>query len=425
MKKFWDTLVTIFKTEDVRKKIVFSLVIMIVFRLLASIPVVGIPVDAIVQLFSGNEFGDLLSTVSGGVLETASLVAIGLGPYINASIVLQLLTSVIPKLEELRQEGAEGRRKISMYTRLLTVPLAILQSFVIFSTLRGFGLVGELTTLQTVVMSASLTAGSLIMMWFGELISESGIGGGSSYLIALGIIAGIPGTISSNFRLMDNLQKTVFIVMTVILIVATVLITQAERRVKVQHSRRVRQGAASLSQNYIPIKLTQSGVMPVIFATTVLSFPQLIAQFLISKDYSDKVTNIATKVIEVLSNQYVSNIGLFVLIILISFLYLSIVFNTEEFAENLQKQGAFIPGIRPGKATDEYLRKTSLRLTAVGSTFLALISILPRILISLGFMSTTVISGTGMLIVVGTMVDIKREIESMMVVRSYDAKKFW
>ena len=423
MKKFWDTIITIFKVEDVRKKIIFSIFIMIFFRLLASIPVVGIPVDAIVQLFSGNEFGDLLSTVSGGVLETASLVAIGLGPYINASIILQLLTSVIPQLEELKQQGTEGRRRISMYTRLLAVPLAILQSFVIFSTLRGFGLIGELTTLQIVVMSSSLTAGSMIMMWFGELVSESGVGGGSSLLIALGIIAGISGTITTNFRLMDNLQKGVFGVMTFSLVVATVLITQAERKIKIQHSRRVRAGGSS--QNYVPIKLTQSGVMPVIFATTVLSFPQLIAQFLISKDYSENITSISKKIMEILSNNYVSNIGLFVLIVLISFLYLSVVFNTEELAENLQKQGAFISGIRPGKMTDEYLRKTALRLTAVGSIFLALISILPKVLITLGFMSTTVISGTGMLIVVGVIVDIKREVESMMVVRSYNAKKFW
>jgi len=423
MKKFWDTIITIFRIEDVRKKIIFSIFIMIFFRLLASIPVVGIPVDAIVQLFAGNEFGDLLSTVSGGVLETASLVAIGLGPYINASIILQLLTTVIPQLEELKQQGTEGRRRISMYTRLLAVPLAILQSFVIFSTLRGFGLIGELTTLQIVVMSLSLTAGSMIMMWFGELVSESGVGGGSSFLIALGIIAGISGSISTNFGLMDNLQKGIFIVMTLTLIVATVLITQAERRIKVQHSRRVRAGGSS--QNYIPIKLTQSGVMPVIFATTVFSFPQLIAQFLISRNYSDKITSISTRVMEILNNHYVSNIGLFVLIVAISFLYLSVVFNTEELSENLQKQGAFIPGIRPGKATGKYLRKTALRLTAVGSIFLALISILPRILILLGFMSTTVISGTGMLIVVGVIVDIKRDVQSMMVVRSYNAKKFW
>jgi len=423
MKKFWNAIITIFKIEDVRKKIIFSFLIMAFFRLLASIPVVGIPVDAIVKLFEGNEFGDLLSTVSGGVLETASLVAIGLGPYINASIILQLLTSVIPQLEELKQQGTEGRRKISMYTRFLAVPLAILQSFVIFSTLRGFGLIGELTTLQIVVMSSSLTAGAMIMMWFGELVSESGVGGGSSLIIALGIIAGISGSISKNFKLMDNLQKGIFIVITLTLILATVLITQAERRIKIQHSRRVREGGSS--QNYIPIKLTQSGVMPVIFATTVFSFPQLIAQFLISKNYSESITSISTKVMETLNSQYVSNIGLFILIVLISFLYLSVVFNTEELSENLQKQGAFIPGIRPGKMTDEYLKKTALRLTAVGSIFLASISILPRILIALGFMSTTVISGTGMLIVVGVMVDIKREVESMMVVRSYNAKKFW
>ncbi len=261
------------------------------------------------------------------------------------------------------------------------------------------------------------------MMWFGELVSESGVGGGSSLLIALGIIAGISGTITTNFRLMDNLQKGVFGVMTLSLVVATVLITQAERKIKIQHSRRVRAGGSS--QNYVPIKLTQSGVMPVIFATTVLSFPQLIAQFLISKDYSENITSISKKIMEILSNNYVSNIGLFVLIVLISFLYLSVVFNTEELAENLQKQGAFISGIRPGKMTDEYLRKTALRLTAVGSIFLALISILPKVLITLGFMSTTVISGTGMLIVIGVIVDIKREVESMMVVRSYNAKKFW
>jgi preprotein translocase subunit SecY len=424
MKRFWNTVITIFKTEDIRRKILFSFGIMVVFRMLASIPVVGIPTDAIVQLFSGNEFGDLLSTVSGGVLETASMVAIGLSPYINASIILQLLTTVVPKLEELKEEGSEGRRKISMYTRFLTVPLAILQSFVIFSTLKGYGLLeSNLSTLNIVTMSATLTAGSLIMMWFGELTSESGVGGGSSYLIALGIISGIPGTISSNFKLMDTLQQTIFIFMTILLVVATVFITQAERRIKVQHSRRGRTGISS--QNYIPVKLTQSGVMPVIFATTVISFPQLIAQFLISGNYSDKVTKISKMVIAVLSNQYVATIGLFVLIILISFLYLSVVFNTDELAENLQKQGAFIPGIRPGDTTSEYLRKTSLKLTAVGSGFLALISILPKILISLGFMSTTVISGTGMLIVVGVIVDIKREIESMMVVRTYDTKKFW
>lgn len=409
---------TLWKTKDIRKKIIFSIIILIVYRLLASIPVVGIPADAISQLFEGSELGDLLGTVSGGVLETASIVAIGLTPYINASIVFQLLGSVIPKLEEMRKGGVDGRRKISMYTRLLTVPLAILQSFVIYSTLRGFGFVDKLDTLPLITMSATLTAGSIIMMWLSELISEEGLGGGSSYLIFLGIVAGIPGTLKNNLQLMDGLQVTIFVIFTILLVAAVVYITQAERRISTQYSRRVRVGGAK--DSYIPIKLTQTGVMPVIFSVSLLSFPQLIAQFLISKGYSDKVTQVSQSVVDFLSNDVYTNILTFVLIIAFSFFYLGVVFDTDELAENLQKQGAFIPGIRPGKNTSEYLRKVALRLTAVGSVFLAIIAVLPNILVSTGVLTTTIVSGTGLLIVVNTVLDIKREVESMSVVRSYD-----
>jgi preprotein translocase subunit SecY len=418
MTKFFEKIQAFWKTKDIRSKILFSIVILIIYRLLAAIPVVGIPADAISQLFAGSELGDLLSTVSGGVLETASIVAIGLTPYINASIVFQLLGSVIPKLEEMRKEGVEGRRKISMYTRLLTVPLAILQSFVIYSTLRGFGLVDQLDTLTLIAMSATLTGGSIIMMWLSELISEDGLGGGSSYLIFLGIIAGIPGTVRNNLRLMDSLQTTIFVIFTIALVASVVYITQAERRITTQYSRRVRAGGAK--DSYIPIKLTQTGVMPVIFAISILSFPQLIAQFLISKEYSEQITNISQSVIDFLSNDVYKNVLTFVLIIAFSFFYLTVVFNTEELAENLQKQGAFIPGIRPGKSTSDYLRKVAFRLTAVGSLFLALIAILPNIFIATGLLTTTIMSGTGLLIVVNTVLEIKREVESMSVVRSYD-----
>lgn len=418
MKNFFEKIQNLWKTKDIRKKIIFSIIILIVYRLFAAVPVVGIPADAITKLFAGSELGDLLSTVSGGVLETASIVAIGLTPYIDASIVFQLLGSVIPKLEELRKEGVEGRKKISMYTRLLTVPLAILQSFVIYSTLRGFGLVDQLDPLTLITMSATLTAGSVVMMWLSELISEDGLGGGSSYLIFLGIIAGIPGTIKNNLRLMDNLQTTIFFLFGVILVAAVVYITQAERRITTQYSRRVRVGGAK--DSYIPIKLTQTGVMPVIFAISILSFPQLVAQFLVSKNYSDKVTQISQKTLELLSDNVFKNVLTFVLIIAFSFFYLSVVFNTEELAENLQKQGAFIPGIRPGKTTSDYLRKVALRLTVVGALFLATIAVLPNLLISSGILTTTIVSGTGLLIVVSTVLEIKREIESMSVVRSYD-----
>lgn len=418
MNKYTEILKRILGTDEIRKKIVFSLIILLVYRLLAAVPVAGIPADAIKQLFEGSNFGDLLSTVSGGVLETASIAAIGLSPYINASIILQLLGTVIPKLEELRKEGPEGRRTISMYTRLLTVPLAIMQSFVIYSTLRGFGLIGQLEILQLVTMIATLTAGSIIVMWFAELTSESGIGGGSSYLIFLGIVAGIPGTISSNFMLMDTLQKTVFIFVTLALIVSVVYVSEAQRKIKVQYSRRVRTGGAM--DSYIPIKPTQFGVMPVIFAISLLSFPQLIGKFILSRDFNEKIIDITTKAMNLLDNPYFNNIMTFTFIVGFAFFYLTVVFKTDELAENLQKQGGFIQGIRPGKQTSEYLRKVAFRLASLGALFLGLISILPNILIYLNLMTVTVITGTGLLIMVGVVLEIKRQISSMIVVRDYE-----
>ena len=418
MKNIIERIKSIFKTKDIRDKIIFSLLIVLFYRILSAVPVSGIPAEAIVQLFEGTGFGDILSTVSGGVLETASIVAIGLTPYINASIIFQLLGTVIPKLEELGKEGPEGRRKISMYTRLVTVPLAILQSFVIYSTLRGFGLIETLGTLELVTMSATLTAGAVIMMWFGELVSEEGYGGGSSYLIMLGILSGIPGTIRSNFVTMDSFQKTVFIVLSLVLVVSVIVITQTERRIKIQYSRRVRAGGAL--ENYLPIKLTQSGVMPVIFAMSLLSFPQLIGKFLLSRDLNPTVNNITETIMQLLENPYVFNGISFFLIIAFSFFYLTVVFKTDDLAENLQKQGAFIQGIRPGEKTADYLRRVSFRLTAVGAVFLATISILPDVFVRTGLITGAVFSGTGLLIVVGVILDMKREVESMMTVRSYD-----
>lgn len=417
MNKFIETFKRIFATKEIKKKMLFSFIILLAYRFLAATPVTGITSEAISKLFEGSNFGNLLSTVSGGVLETASIAAIGLSPYINASIILQLLGTVIPKLEELQKEGAEGRRVISMYTRLLTVPLAIMQSFVIYSTLRGFGLITQLDTLHLVTMIASLTAGSIIVMWFAELVSESGIGGGSSFLIFLGIVAGIPGTLRSNFMLMDPLQRVVLITITLLLIVSVIYVSEAERRVKVQYSRRVRTGGAM--DSYIPIKLTQFGVMPVIFAVSLLSFPQLIGKFILTRDVSDKVVNATNGVMNFLNNPLYNNILTFVLIIAFAMFYLTVVFKTDELAENLQKQGGFIQGIRPGKKTSEYLKGISFRLAIVGALFLALISILPNIMIQTGMMTTTIVSGTGLLIMVSVVLDIRREISSMIVVRDY------
>ncbi len=418
MEKLSEKLKSIWKTEEIRKKIFFSLMIMVVYRVLSAIPVSGIPAEAIKQLFEGTGVGEVLSTVSGGVLETASIVAIGLTPYINSSIIFQLLGTVIPKLEELGKEGQEGRRKISMYTRIVTVPLAILQSFVIYSSLLAMGLISKLGTLELIAMSSTLTAGSVVMMWFGELVSESGVGGGSSYLIMLGILSGIPGTIRSNFLTMDSVQKIVFGLISLLLVTSVVFVTQAERRVKIQYSRRVRAGGAM--ESYIPIKPTQSGVMPVIFAMAFISFPQLIGKFLVSKNYNQGLTDFTQKILDWLSNPYIYNSLIFVLVIAFSFFYLTVVFKTDELAENLQKQGAFIQGIRPGENTAEYLKKVSFRLTTIGAIFLAVLSILPDVFIQIGLIPRSVYSGTGLLIVVGVILEVKRQVESMITVRSYN-----
>jgi preprotein translocase subunit SecY len=426
IKTIIDHLTQIFKTKDIRDKIFFSLVILVIFRLLAAIPVVGITAEAIKSLFAGSGFGDIVSTVSGGVLETASLVAIGLGPYINASVILQLLGSVIPKLEELKKEGSEGRRVISMWTRFLTVPMAILQSFVIYTTLRGttgpdgLPLIQQLTTIQLLAMSSALSGGAILMMWLSELVAESGIGQqGSSYIIFIGIVANIPGLIMQNFQYMDLFEKFMLFTVYLVIIFAVIFITETEKRVRVQYSRRVRTTGQAY-ESFIPLKLTQFGVMPVIFAISLFSFPQLVAKFLLSRSLGDSVNWWSTQIISVLGNPWISNLGIFVLIVGFSFFYLTVVFNTDEQAEQLQKNGAFIPGIRPGKSTSSFLRKESFKLTIVGSVFLAFLAILPNLLKIAGVEYVAIISGTGFLIAVGTLLDMKRQIESMIVVRGYD-----
>ena len=408
----------IWNSKSIRNKILFTLLIVALYRLLTQISVPGADIAAIQAIFNKNQILGVFSILTGGSADNFSILLMGLSPYINASIVFQLLGTVIPALDETRKEGPEGRRKISMYTRLLTVPLAILQSFVIYSTLLGFGLITKLGPLELATMVATFTAGSVVMMWFGELISESGLGGGTSYLIMLGILAGIPGSIRSNFLTMDNLQKTLFIVISLIMVTSVVIITTAERRVKVQYSRRVRTGGAL--ESYIPIKLTQSGVMPVIFAMAFLSFPQLVGKFLVSKNYNEGLTNVAEKVLDFINNPYIKDGLTFLLVIGFSFVYLSVVFKTDELAENLQKQGAFIQGIRPGENTSDYLRKISLRLAAVGAIFLALLSILPDLFVRVGLVNGAVFSGTGLLIVIGVILEIKRQVESMVTTRSYD-----
>jgi preprotein translocase subunit SecY len=415
LKVYFDSLIN---SVEIRKKVLFTLLIFVIFRLLATVPVVGIPAEALRELFAQSGFFEIVSTVSGGVLETASLIAVGLSPYINSSIIFQLLSAVVPKLKELRKEGSQGQKVINMYTRYLTLPLAFMQSFVIYSTLRGFGLIGELGPLELAAMSITLTTGAMIMVWLGELVTESGISNGISFLIFAGIISMVPGALIQNFQYMDSLEKIVLIAIFVGIFAVTIFVNQAERRIKVLYSRRARAGMSM--ENFLPIKLIQFGVLPVIFAMSLISFPQLVAQFFVARDFSDRITLYANRMLELLANPFIENIGIFIFVVGFSFFYITIVFNTDELAENLQKQGAFITGIRPGKSTAAYLKKVSFRLTTVGAIFLGIIAILPNLLMYLGVIEAALISGTGLLIAVSVVLEMKRKYESLMVVRSYD-----
>jgi preprotein translocase subunit SecY len=386
---------------------------------MAAIPVPGMPLDALEQFFGNSKFGEVLSMVSGGVLQNATIVAIGLGPYINASVIFQLLGSLIPKIEELQKEGEQGRRIINMYTRLLTVPLAILQSFVIYSLLQRYGIIEELATLDLINLVATLTAGALIMMWMGELVGEMGVGSGSSVLIFAGILAGIPGSLRNNFAAMTTQDIIILVAGIIAVILLIVFVTEAERQIPIQFARRVRAGAAN--QSHIPLKLNQSGVMPVIFAMSLLSFPQLVGRFLTGDNIPEFISTSSDWIVEQLQNPYIYNGLLFVLIILFSLFYTFVVFNPKEIAENLQRQAAFIPGIRPGPKTAEYLASSAAKLAVAGSIFLAIIAILPSIAQEAGLVSSSIISGTGLLIVANTVLSIRRQIEAMIVTRSYES----
>ena len=265
-------LTQIWRNKEIRDKIWFTLVIILVFRVMAAVPVPGVPLDSLKRFFGDSNFGEVLSLVSGGVLENATMVAIGLAPYINASIIIQLLGSVVPKIEELQKEGMQGRKVLNMYTRLLTVPLAILQSLVIYSVLKQYGIITGMETVDLINMVTTLTAGAVIMMWMGELISENGFGGGSSLLIAAGIIAGIPGSVQQNQQTLSDTNIIGLAVVSAVLVAAVVFVTQAERLVPIQYARRVRAAGPTVG-SHIPLKLNQAGVMPVSY--THLTLPTI------------------------------------------------------------------------------------------------------------------------------------------------------
>lgn len=423
------TLKNIWRVEELRKRIVFTLFVLIIFRLGSFVPVPGVNKDVFTQTNqAGNELFGLLNTFSGGALSQFSIFALSIFPYITSSIIVQLLSmDVIPKFTEWNKQGEHGKKQLAQVTRYGTVILGLIQAFgmsVGFNRLYGMDMVPGATFIDFVVIAIVLTAGTSFLMWLGEQITERGIGNGISIIIFAGIAAGIPmhirTTIESNFIQSDqvfmNILKGVIILLILILIITgVVFIQQGIRKIPVQYAKRVVGNKMYGGQNtHIPLKINGAGVIPVIFAMSLLQFPVILASFWAHMNWAKWITtNLA----------YDSALGMVLYVIMIigfTFFYTFVQMNPNQMADNMKKNGGYVPGIRPGKATEKYLTRVMTRLTMTGALFLAVISILPVFFGSLAGLPRTVqIGGTSLLIVVGVALDTMKQIESQLIKRHY------
>ena len=424
MNSFLNVFKNSFKDKETRKKILTVLILFLIFRFFAHIPVSGVNLAQLKALFSQNQFLGLLDIFSGGTLSNFSILAIGLNPYIYASIVLQLLTVVYPKLEELQKEGEYGRQKINQYTRYITIPLAIVQAFGMYALLRNQQIIANLNPIELASFVLTMTAGTMFVMWIGELISEQGIGNGISLLIFAGIVGRLPlmalqtlSTASSQ----DIINIGIFLVLAVIVVASIVFVNEAVRKVPIYYAKRVRGSRMYGGQStHLPLKLNQAGVIPIIFAVSIVLLPSLIANFLASAK-NPALAGIGTFLSTNFSpTSILYNIVYFVLVVGFTYFYTAVVFNPEKISEEVQKYGGFIPGIRPGKSTASYLNYIITRITLVGALFLGIVAILPSIFRAFTGLQTLLVGGTSILIVVSVVIETVKILETQMVTRSYE-----
>jgi len=413
-----------FKSEEVRKKLLFTALVFCVFRIFAHIPVAGVNLHQLKILFSQNQFLGLLDIFSGGTLANFSIMALGLNPYINASIILQLLTMVYPKLEELQKEGEQGRQKINQYTRMLTVPLAVLQAIGMYALLKNQGIIANLLPLNIVSFIVTMTAGTLLLVWMGELLTEKGVGNGISLLIFAGIVSRIPVAFTQTASVINaqNLSNIgIFIAMGILVIGSIVVINEATRRITIYYAKQVRGNKTYDGQStHLPLRLNQAGVIPIIFAVSLVLLPNLLANyFAVSRN--NVLHNIGTFINNWLNPQGISyNVLYFILVVGFTYFYTAVVFNPKKIADEIQKYGGFIPGIRPGTATASYLNYILTRITLAGALFLGTIAIFPTIARSFTNVQSLVLGGTGMLIVVSVVLETIKAIEAQLVMRNYE-----
>ncbi len=412
------------KVPELRRKILITAFIFVVFRLFAHIPIPGVNTDKLAALFAQNQFLGLLDIFSGGTLVNFSVMALGLNPYINASIILQLLTIVFPKLEELSKEGEYGREKINQYTRFITVPLAALQSIGMYALLKNQGIVGAADPLVLISLILTMTAGTLFVMWLGELITAYGVGNGISLLIFAGIVGRFPVVVGQTISTVTAevaSQMVVFMGLAIGVIAATVTVNEAVRRITVHYARRIRGNKVYGGQtSYLPLRVNQAGVIPIIFAVSLVLLPSLIGGFL-QQVQAPILVNVGRFLTGAFNPNSISyNVIYFLLVIGFTYFYTAITFNPTKIAGEIQKYGGFIPGIRPGSPTAAYLNYILTRITLAGALFLGLIAVAPTLARGATGVTTLLVGGTSVLIVVSVVLETVKALEAQLVMRNYD-----
>jgi preprotein translocase subunit SecY len=422
-----ESLLNAFRAPDIRRRLLFVAGMLVIFRFLAHVPVPGADPQRLDQFFQGNALLGLLDLFSGGGLSRFSIVGLGVNPYINASIIMQLMTGVVPRLQALQREGEYGRNKINSYTRYLAVPLALLQSYGFLALLHSSSvavLTGPfgLDDLTTVTQMVALTSGSILLMWIGELITEKGIGNGISFIIFAGIVSRAPTALVSFANSPDILAFLVFGVVAIAAVAVIVYIQEGQRRIPIQYASRVRgrrmyQGGST----FLPLRVNQAGVIPIIFAVSILLFPTQIASYFTTSSFS-AVADISKWIVEVMNPQrLLYPVLYFLLTVAFTYFYTAFTFKPDDTAEQLRKNGGFIPGIRPGRPTEEYLARVVFRITIAGAFFLGVVAVSPLIVgaifKSLGGLT---LGGTSLLIVVSVVVETMKQIEAQLLMRNYE-----
>jgi preprotein translocase subunit SecY len=423
----FESLLNAFRAPDIRRRIFYVLGILIIFRLMAHVPVPGVDKAQLESFFNANPLFGLLNLFSGGGLANFSVVGLGVNPYINASIIMQLMTGVVPSLQALSREGEYGRNKINQYTRYLSVPMAVLQAFGFLALLRnqnvipadvGFGLSNPVTLTQI----ATLTAGSVALMWLGELITEKGIGNGISFIIFAGIVSQAPGALQNFTQNPNPTSLIVFAIIGLTAVAVIIYIQEGQRRIPIQYASRVRgrrmyQGG----QTFLPLRVNQAGVIPIIFAVSILLFPQQIASYFTNSDIG-LVADISRGIVTFFNSTSPVYVAMyFLLTVGFTYFYTAFTFKPDETAEQLRKNGGFIPGIRPGRPTQDYLAKVVFRITIAGAIFLGAVAVAPAIAgMVFPDLKGVALGGTGLLIVVSVVVETMKQIEAQLMMRNYE-----